>query len=253
MRLAGLDRAEPDPDDLRYLGETLLFTESEDEFLAAMRALSRSASPEVAALAADTLSTGYHVALSSGFDIQGSIEASLRSHSAHLRRIVVRNLGQFEAPEVRRWLEGRLADAAIDEADAGAGTVAEEARRSLARLDRAKEEGLSVPPQGPLAVADATTGTPLRAPIGDGPFELSVAIEAVTPAEVSASRLQAPSVDGTFTVVPKGDDMRLGVLRLQASTYAGGFLQTENLLLFVWCRPIGKDRVRCWYRVEVAK
>jgi len=248
-RIADLLRRDPDAPALRYLSRTLLFTESEAEFLSAMRTLSRSRSPLVAALAADTLSTGYHVATSAGFDIGGAIETTLRSGSPHLRRITVFNLGLFEAPEIRRWLQGRLEDTELDEVHR---TVADEARVALARLDQAKEKELSISPHDALAVTVATVGTPLRAPIGGGACELLVEIESVTSLADSSSRLRQPYVGATFTIVVRGTDFRVGVLRLQSvSIYAGGYLKTANALLFVYCRPVAKDRVRCWYRAEV--
>ena len=253
-RFAGLLRGDPDAEALRYLSETLLFKESEAEFISAMCALSQSQSPLVAMVAADTLSTGYHIAASTGFDLRGAIETSLRGRSPHLRRITVRNLGQCEAPEVRRWLQDRLKDTEVDEMHADGWTVADEARVALARLDRAKEDGLSVSPRDSLSVTVATVGTPLRAPIGGTAFELLVEIESVTSLVASTSRLRQPCVDATFTIVPRSSDFKVGVLRLQSlSMYAGGFLKTANALLFVYCRPLAKDRVRCWYRAEVGK
>jgi hypothetical protein len=238
---------------LRYLSETLLFTESEAELLSAMRALSQSESPLIAMVAADTLSTGYRVATSAGFDIGDVIETSLNSPTPRIRRITVHNLGHVEAPEVRRWLEERLEDKEVDGTHPDGRTVADEARAALARLDRAKEDGLSVSPRDSLSVTVATVGTPVRAPIAGGPVELLVEIESVTSNVASASRLRQPCVDATFTIVVQGSESRVGVLRLNdASIYAGGVLKTANALLFVYCRPVAKDRVRCWYRAEVS-
>jgi hypothetical protein len=251
-RIAELLRRDPDAPALRYLSRTLLFTESEAEFLSAMRTLSRSRSPLVAALAAETLSTGYHVATSEGFDIGGAIETILKSRSPHLRRITVFHLGRFEAPEIRRWLQDRLEDAEVDETWGNGRTVADQARAALARLDEAKEKELSISPHDALAVTVATVGTPLRAPIRGGACELLIEIESVTSRADSSSRLRQPYVDATFTIVVRGTDFRVAVMNARsASMYAGRFMRTANALLFVYCRPVAKDRVRCWYRAEV--
>jgi len=251
-RIAELLRRDPDAPALRYLSRTLLFTESEAGFLSAMGTLSRSRSPLVAALAAETLATGYHVATSEGFDIGGAIETILKSRSPHLRRITVFNLGLFEAPEIRRWLRDRLEDTEVDETWADGRTVADEARVRLARLDEAKEKEFSISPHDALAVTVATVGTPLRAPIRGGACEFLVEIESVTSRADSSSRLRQPYVSATFTIVVRGTDFRVGALSApSASMYAGSFMRTPNALLFVYCRPVAKDRVRCWYRAEV--
>jgi len=251
-RVVALLAGDPDAQALRYLSETLLFEESEAEFVATMCVLSRSQSPLVAMVAADALSIGYHIVATTGFDVGSAIEASLRARSPHLRRITVRNLGLVEAPEVRRWLHNRLEDIEVDEMHADGRTVADEARAALGRLDRAQERGLSVTPRDSLSVTVATVGTPLRAPISGGPFELQVEIESVTSLVASTSRLRQPYVEATFTIMPRGSDFRVGVLRLDSvSIYAGGYLKTANALLLVFLRPVAKDRVRCWYRAEV--
>jgi hypothetical protein len=250
-RVVALLAGDPDAQALRYLSETLLFTESEAEFITAMCTLSQSSSPQVAMVAAGTLSKGYHIATSAGFDIGGAIETSLRRRSPHLRRITVSNLGQFEAPEVRRWLQSRLEDTEVDKMDADGRTVAEGARAALEHLAWAKKEGLSVSPRDPRSMTVATVGTPLRAPIDDV-YELLVEIESVKSVVASTSRLREPYVGATFTIVGRGTNFRVAVLRLESvSIYAGGWFKNENELLLVWCRPVAKDRVRCWYRAEV--
>jgi hypothetical protein len=244
-------RLEPSADDMEHLTETLLFNESEREFLGSMAALTSAGAPEVSILAADVVSTSLYVASASGVDVTSAIEDSLESTSVRTRRIVVRNLGQADSPQVRRWLLSRLEDDAVDEMQARKRTVAEEARLALSRLDQDRDAGRGATIGDALESVDAVVGEAARAPIGKA-FELVVHVEAVTQSFSSISRLTEPFVTATCTIVPKGTDARVAVLRVDhAPIYGGGYLLTANARLYVRCRAIGKDRARVWFRASV--
>jgi hypothetical protein len=250
-RLEGLLVAEPSPEALAYLCGTVLFTEGEDAFVSAMCALVRSKSPQVATLAADVLSTGYQIAAPGRADVDRAIEAGLRDPSPSLRRRVVRNLGQIESPTVRQWLKERSGDATADPMHPDARTVSDEAQLSLDRLHHAKVEGRSVSPSDKLGTIVATVGSPMRTPLSGTPFDLVVEMDPVTTTVTSTSGLREPLVSGSFTVVAHAEDLRIAALRLNgAPLYSGGWIKTDDVLMFVWCRPLEEHRVRCWYRVE---
>lgn len=250
-KLVALLECSPTSADLEYLTETLLFTESESEFLTLMSLLSRSAAPDVAMLAADTVSTGFYVAAAGRIDLASAIEANLGSPSARMRRIVVRNLGQVDGPQVRAWLLARSQDDATDEMQAERRSVAEEAKLALLRLEEERIAGRSCTLGDDLSTIDVTTGSAPRAPI-DRAFDLVVQVESVTQAVSSISGLREPFVTATFTIVPRGADMRIAVLRVEnAPMYSGGFVTTANARLFIRCRALGRNRARVWYRAAV--
>jgi hypothetical protein len=251
-RLEGLLLHDPTPESLQYLTDDVLFMNSEEAFTSTMVALTTSKSQQVAMLGAEVLSAGYHLAAGRRPDVEVAIAASLGADSPHVRRIVVRNLSQLDSPLVRRWLLERAQDGELDRMEARSRSVAEEARNALARLDAAKANGLGLSLSDSFSWIDAPVGGAVRASIEGTSFELLVEIESMTTAVASTSMLRAPFFNGRFTIVGRGTDFEVTVLTLSdRPIYSGGWIRTPSALLYVWCRPVGRETVRCWYKVEI--